>query len=242
MLDVIEKLLILQDRDRAMIRLRHELAHIGPERLALQSKSATTTAALEAAKHQLKQNESDRKKLELEIEAKKLLIEKYSVQQFQTRKNEEYRALAHEIEGCKHAIAELEDQILELMERADVLQTTAAAALKNYEDAKRVVDKQTGDLGIREQHLQRELASLEKDRSGLVDAVEEVARLRYERLLKSKGEKALVGVAHSVCGGCHMKLPPQIILSCQGGQELVGCPNCGRLLFYSRDMDLTIAD
>jgi hypothetical protein len=66
--------------------------------------------------------------------------------------------------------------------------------------------------------------------------------LRYERLRKSKGEKVVVGVAHGVCGGCHMRLPAQILVSCQAEQEIVTCPNCGRLLYYTRDMSLAVAD
>src|SRR5215475_15445706 len=109
MLPVLEKLLILQDRDRQILKLRDELTHIDPERQQLQTQVAGAQKALDAAKHHLKQLESDRKKLELEVEAKKQLIERYSLQQFQTKKNEEYKALAHEIEMCKEAIFKLED-------------------------------------------------------------------------------------------------------------------------------------
>ncbi len=72
--------------------------------------------------------------------------------------------------------------------------------------------------------------------------MEEGARNRYERLFKSKGDNVVVGVEHSVCGGCHMKLPPQIIASCRGQAELVTCPNCGRILYYTADMLLTGGD
>src|SRR6058998_4419078 len=117
MLEVIEKLLILQDRDRKIHRVRIELANIGPEREALQGRLATAQAAQDTAKLKVKQIESDRKRLELEVEAKKQQIEKYSLQQFQTKKNDEYRALAHEIENCKKAIVELDDQQIVLMEQ-----------------------------------------------------------------------------------------------------------------------------
>ena len=110
MLEAIEKLLILQDRDRKISRLRSELANIGPERQALAAKTASSQAALDAAKQRIKQIESDRKKLELDAESKKQAIERYSLQQFQTKKNDEYRALAHEIEMAKEAIVKLEDQ------------------------------------------------------------------------------------------------------------------------------------
>ena len=79
MLPVIEKLLILQDRDRQLQKVQDELSRIGPERQQLQSRLATGQSALETAKHKAKQIESDRKKLELDVEAKKGLIEKYSL-------------------------------------------------------------------------------------------------------------------------------------------------------------------
>jgi predicted nucleic acid-binding Zn-ribbon protein len=72
--------------------------------------------------------------------------------------------------------------------------------------------------------------------------VDEGARSRYERLVRSKGENVVVGVQHGVCGGCHMKLPPQLLVSCQAEKELVGCSNCGRILYYTPDMDLAVTE
>ncbi|MEI7535423.1 MAG: C4-type zinc ribbon domain-containing protein, partial [Verrucomicrobiae bacterium] len=67
-------------------------------------------------------------------------------------------------------------------------------------------------------------------------------RNRYERLFKSKGENVVVSVEHSACGGCHMKLPTQIVTNCRAQGEIVTCPNCGRILYFTRDMSLTAAD
>ena len=242
MLEAIEKLLILQDRDRKISRLRTELANIDPERQALSSKTAASQAALDTAKQRIKQIESDRKKLELDAEAKKQAIERYSLQQFQTKKNDEYRALAHEIEMARDAIVKLEDQQLELMEQADTAQKRLASAAKIAEEAKRLADKQLTDLGERDENLKKELAALEADRDQLATAVDESVLPRYERLRKSKGDNVVVGVAHGVCGGCHMKLQRQVIVTCQGNQEVVTCPNCGRILYYTRDMSLVTAE
>src|SRR5438093_8614056 len=242
MLEAIEKLLILQDRDRKISRLRSELANIGPERQALSAKNASSQAALDAAKLRIKQIESDRKKLELDAESKKQAIERYSLQQFQTKKNEEYRALAHEIEMAREAIVKLEDQQLELMEQAEATQKRLSAAAKLADEAKRLAEKQLADLGGRDENLKKELAALEADRDQLAAAVDESVLPRYERLRKSKGENVVVGVAHGVCGGCHMKLQRQVMVTCQGNQEIVTCPNCGRILYYTRDMSLAVAE
>ncbi|HEX4646406.1 MAG TPA: C4-type zinc ribbon domain-containing protein [Verrucomicrobiae bacterium] len=242
MFETIEKLLILQDRDRNLQRIKNELAHIEPERQMLKSRAAGAQSGLESAKHRQMQIESDRKKLELDVVAKKQQIEKYALQQFQTRKNDEYRALAHEIELCKEAIVKLEDQQLDLMENAEAAQKESAAAALRANDAKKLADGQIANLAAREQNLQKELAELQSNREQLLQAVDEVARSRYERLLKSKGGNVVVGVQHGVCGGCHMRLPTQLIVSCQAQQELVTCINCGRILYYTRDMDLAVTE
>src|SRR3954464_12865112 len=140
MLETIEKLLILQDRDRKILKVRDELARIPSERNELQAKLASAQGHLETAKLKVKQIESDRKKLELDVDAKKQQIEKYSLQQFQTKKNEEYRALASEIDGCRQVIFKLEDQQLDLMEQADAAQKQVAAAAAVAADAKKNID------------------------------------------------------------------------------------------------------
>ena len=242
MLSVIENLLILQDRDRKIQRLEAELNNIGPERTFLQEKAKAAQTGHEAAKLNAKQIESERKNLELEVEAKKKLIEKYSLQQFQTKKNEEYRALAHEIETCKGDIVRIEDQQLELMEKAEGVAQEVAAAAKVSAELVKNVDAQIKALNDREVSLKKQLDELRSDHDKLAEAVEEGARGKYDRLRRSKGGTAIVGIEHGVCGGCHMKLPTAIILGVQGDQDLVSCPNCGRILYYARHMDLTVAD
>ena len=238
MLEAIEKLLILQDRDRKIRRVQAELAHIEPERQTLKSKSSSAQANLDAGKLRAKQIESERKRLELDVEAKQQLISKYANQQLQTRKNEEYRALAHEIDTCKADITKIEDQAIGLMEQAEVAQKELVRLTRESDEAKKHAEGLVVQLGEREKNLLKDLAELQSDRNSLAAVVEEGARGRYERLVKSKGENVLVGINHGVCGGCHMKLPAQTLVACQANQELVMCINCGRILYYTRDMAL----
>jgi hypothetical protein len=242
MLDTIEKLLILQDRDRRIRQEQGELARIEPERQTLKAKAVTAQAELENAKLRVKQIESARKDLELEVEGKKQMIVRYSNQQFQTRKNEEYRALTHEIDTCKAAIFEIENREIEFMEQAEAAQKEVLRGTQGAKEARALMDEQVAQLDAREENLKKELAQLEANREELASAVDESARSRYERLVRSKGENVVVGVQHGVCGGCHMKLPPQLLVTCQAEKDLVGCSNCGRILYYTRDMDLALVD
>jgi len=242
MLPVIENLLVLQDRDRKVMRVEAELANIGPERTSFENRAKQAQARLDLAKNKVKQIESDRKKLELDVEGKKGQIEKYSLQQFQTKKNEEYKALSHEIDNCKKVISELEDQQLELMEQADAVAKQVASATAAFSDAQKQIASQLATIDDREKRLTKELADLRADYVNLEAAVDESVRDRYRRLRKQKGGSTVVGIEHSTCGGCHMKLPIQIVLQCQGEQEIVTCTNCGRILYYTRQMDLASTD
>jgi len=239
MLETIEKLLVLQDRDRKIHRVQQELAQIAPERETLRNRASSTQTQLDAAKNRVKQIESERKRLELEVESKKTQIEKYANQQLQTRKNEEYRALAHEIETCKADIMKIEDSEIVLMEQTEVAQKEVIRATLAANEAKKLAETLIGELGQREENFKKEYATLEQDRAALASAVDESARNRYDRLLKSKGDNAVVGIEHGVCGGCHMKLQQQLIVTCQSQKEIVTCSTCGRILYYSRDMVLT---
>jgi hypothetical protein len=242
MIQTVEKLLILQERDLRIRRVEGELVHIEPAQQMLRAKAAAAQAELDQAKGRLRQIEASRVSLELEVKAKKSLIAKYSLQQFQTRKNEEYRALAHEIELCNEAVFKIEDQEIALMEEAEATQKEILRATQGSEEMGKQVAEQLAQLGAREQRLKDELAGLHANRQELAAAVGENARARYERLVRSKGEKVVVGVEHGVCGGCHMRLPPQLLVECQAEKGIVTCSNCGRIVYYTADMDLAIVD
>jgi uncharacterized protein len=242
MLEAIEKLLILQDRDLRIERLHSELEQIPAQRADLQGRTASSQAALDAAKKRVMEIESQRKELELEAKSLKDRIDKYSNQQLQTKKNDEYRALANEIENCKRQINAIEDREIECMERTEAAQKEVKAAQAVADAARKEMESQVGELDSREATLKKELAELDASRETLAAAVEENARARYQRLFNSKGGRVVVGIQHGVCGGCHMRLPTQISVQVRGNQEVVTCPNCARILYYTRDMDMVVAE
>lgn len=242
MLEAIQKLLVLQDRDRRLIRLRAEVADIDPQRRLVQNRRTLAEQEFDKAKHQSHQLESDRKKLELEVESKKELIAKYSAQQWQTRKNEEYKALTHEIDTCKAAISALDDQQIELMEKIEAAERQVAAAAENLRKAKADCEVQLRQMAEAETRLGKQLADAEEARTAAAATIESILLGRYERILKSKGDKVVVDVQRGVCGGCHMKLSRQNVIDCQADRDIVQCPNCARILYYLPGMDVTAAE
>ncbi len=242
MLEVIEKLLILQDRDRRIRRVTAEVATISPQRLAMKNKADGAVAGLAKAKQRVMEIETQRKQLELEVETKKGQIEKYGHQQFQTRKNDEYQALAHEIVMCREAITKIEDDQLVQMELAEQAAKDVVAANAVLKDAQSIVDGEVKLLDGREINLKKEFAELSSNRNELSAVVDGTVLNRYERIMNTRGDNVIVDIEHGVCGGCHMKIPPQLIVSCRAQQENTTCTNCGRILYYQPGMDLAVVD
>ena len=237
MLPIIEKLLVLQDRDRRLLRVRAEVAAVPGQRQLIQNKAAAGAAEHDAIKKQVQQIESDRKKLELDADALKDRIGKVRAQQNETRSNDQYKAYEHQIETSQREISRLEDQQLELMERSETATRQLAVATAAYAALKAETDRQLADLAAREKNLANELAAATEARATAAAGIDDPSVIsRYDRLLKTKGDTLIVGVAGGVCGGCHMKLPTQSIVSAKGQSELVACPSCSRILYFTADM------
>jgi predicted nucleic acid-binding Zn-ribbon protein len=110
MVEVLEKILLLQERDQKLQAFFHEINGVPGEKASLQKELDAAQRTLEDDKARATQIEVERKRLEVEAESKRAQIAKYQTQQLETRKNEEYAALKHEIEraaaditACRHS-------------------------------------------------------------------------------------------------------------------------------------------
>ena len=75
---------------------------------AVEARIAAERQAIEAAKAEWHALESKKKLLEVEIKTAEGQAAKYRTQQLEVRKNDEYRALTHEIETMEAKIAGFE--------------------------------------------------------------------------------------------------------------------------------------
>lgn len=234
MLPSIEKLLTLQDLDQKLRAVLKEIAALPGERTARERELRAADERLEEARSRQRELEVERKKLEVEVKAKQEQIARYRNQQLETRKNEEFAALRHEIETAEKAVVGLEDRELSLMEEAEGLKPRIEAALEAHAAEKKKVESHMSSLLVRQENLRARQKELEENRPHLSGGLDEDLLDRYNRLFKSKNGVALVTVEHEVCAGCHMKVNTQTILLVRSEKELVGCPQCGRFLYEPR--------
>jgi len=236
--EAIEKLLILQDRDRSLAGWRAEIVGLATERAEVNSRSANAEAAQAEAEQAGKELEVKKDGLEVEIQAEQEKIRTYSKQQLETKDNVAYRALGKQIEDCKKLISDLETSELMVMEEiddhAEVLKQTDATLAEAQADQASAMTQ----IDERETNLNQNITETEALRAEAAEGIEETTLTRYEKLLQRRGANIVVGITHGACGGCHMKLPTSEITAVKNVNNITHCPNCSRILYYTRDMIL----
>jgi uncharacterized protein len=230
MLPEIEKLLVLQDRDRKIRTLKQELK-LGPlEKKEMDDKLAAALKDLEAVRQKGREIEVERKKLENEAQSKRDSIAKFQTQKFQTRKNEEFQALNNEIKRFEGDIQGIEDRELDLMENAEKVKTLMAETDRQTQATKTLVARQITDLAGKTQAVTHQLKELEAERASLADGIDEDLLDTFNRLFTNKTE-AVVPLEHEVCMGCHMRVTTQTAVRVKSRREIVHCEHCGRILY-----------
>jgi predicted nucleic acid-binding Zn-ribbon protein len=227
----LEQLLVLQDRQQKIRQIQAEIKTLPLERAHLESQLAATAAGFESLKLKGRQVEVERKKLELDVGTRTESIARLKTQQYQTRKNDEFQAIGHEIERYENEIRKLEDQELELMIEADKLKAEIEAADKSARATKESISRQLTDLETKSKALGSQRQELESDREALAAQIDPDLLDQFERLFNSKGDAAIVAVEHGVCTGCHMKVTTATAARVKAGKEIVSCEQCGRILY-----------
>jgi predicted nucleic acid-binding Zn-ribbon protein len=231
MLDEVRALLILQDRDRRLLALDKDLERLPQDETRAKAKLAGDEAAVQKAHAALVDGELRLKRLELDAGTRKTTIQRLKIQQFETRKNEEYQALGHEITRYEKEVDVLETRELELMEEMDSLRSAQKAAEAALARTRTLVDEDLASIAQRRERLQQEHQESSAERGRLAAGIPEAVLPLYQRLMKTKDGMAIAAMHDGKCGGCHMKLIASTVVAVQSAKEMVRCEDCGRILY-----------
>lgn len=171
-----------------------------------------------------------------EIEQRQAQILKYDGQLYSVKKNEEYKALLHEMDMLKKQIAIKEERAITLMVEYDEAKATFEA------DKERIhaeLSRINADCAVIDEELKQlvsERKELEKSRPPLAAKVEHALLTRYERIRKVR-TPAVVPLNDETCGGCFMAVRPQIVNEILANDKIHACQHCGRLLYHLVHLD-----
>ena len=232
MADQLEILKRLQAVDGELFRLRKAQEEKPRELEQAAAKAAAQEAQLKAAEERLKTLQLSQKEQDMELQTREANVRKLQGQLFQVKTNKEYTAMQREIDTLKADNSLLEETILKTFDAID-------QALKDRQREQSLVAQEQARLRIERERIERELATigeqiaqLERTRQTLLPDVPPQALATYERVLDIREGLALVPLLNDSCGGCHRRLPPQVINQVYLKADLITCENCNRILYF----------
>jgi predicted nucleic acid-binding Zn-ribbon protein len=229
----IASLLTLQERDSRRLNLEQQLKSLPREVAAVEARIAAEKQAIEAAKAEWHGLESKKKLLETEIQAAEGKVAKYKTQQLEVRKNDEYRALTHEIETTEAVIGGFEEDELKIMYEIDEAKKRFAAAEAELKANISGHEAKIRNLREREAQAQAELQEALAAVASARPQVPEPQLKIYDRIAVKPGHPVCVPVSGGKCGGCHLRIPTHIEVLAKGGTEIATCDQCGRIVYWA---------
>jgi uncharacterized protein len=228
----LEPLVALQKKDRRLIKLLREMRDIPQRKKDIESQLEGTKRKLETAKSEGMKIEAQIKEVELEVGSIKEQIIKYKNQQMDAKTNEQYRAFVKEIGSAEREIDEQENREIQLMDYLERSKRDIQMLEERLEKEREAIADEIEELDERAADLAEEAEHMKDERRRAAGNVDPVLLKRYTRILQNKKDFALVFVEEGGhCGGCHMKLPPQVIHDARNHTKIVSCNFCGRIVY-----------
>ena len=231
MLPEIEQLLIIQDRDQKITKLNSDIERLPLEEQQAKQRLKSVIESVNSAESEIKGNEVEISKIELDIDTRKDSITKLKNQQLETKKNEEFAAMEHSITNYQDEISKLEDSQLELMEKGEELNNSLEEANDIHAKEQKVVDAELAIIKERKIQFSKKIEELKSDREKIASNVDNDLLDQYNRIFKSKKGVAVSELVNDICSGCHMKVTPTTAGMVRAEKVVSTCDQCGRILY-----------
>ncbi len=149
------------------------------------------------------------------------------------RNEKELQALRHEIDVGKDSYQQLEELVIQALERRDVLQAAHEQAVQLLAELEPQTDEQVRNNQARVLELQNEIDADRQAREVLRASIDPSLLKRYELIFERRAGSAIANVEDGTCQACHRTLPPQFYNELRRNpSEVKLCPNCHRILLW----------
>jgi hypothetical protein len=192
---------------------------------------AEAARELGAARDEVAHGQKERRHLEMEVASVEALIKRHQDQTLAVKSNEAYRALQHEIEQERAKIRLLEDQILLLMERSEELAERIKILEREHGAERARVEKEKERVGAESEAAGREIEAHTAARTACEGRLPAGILDSFRRIVQARGGVGIARARDERCGGCNVRLRPQVFQELRDGEKIFTCDSCHRFLY-----------
>ncbi|MEW6109014.1 MAG: C4-type zinc ribbon domain-containing protein [Nitrospirota bacterium] len=235
MKDILKLLIKLQDIDYNILDKRIFIDKVPSRIFEVDEPLKQAGAELDKIKQKNEALINKKKEKERALDDINDKITKMKSRASEIKTNKEYQAHLKEIEALGKEISDIEEEILLLMESLD-------DALKQQKEREEKVNIETEKINAFKKELdkeverfEKELSRLKEERSKFIELIEPDVYNTYMTLLNSGNGVAVTRAKGEICLGCNMHVPPQLFVEIKKNEDIIQCPQCRRILYYSEE-------
>ena len=200
------------------------------------------TKEIQGLKGSLKNKNENYKNLQIKLKRKELdlaeksnKINKYQEDLYGGKISDikELKQIQKVIANYKEEKDGIEEEILDLMEVMENLDKSIGHLDEDLKGKEKELKKRKEEIDLVMLAIEKNMNSLNIKRGEILSKITDDHLLKeYELLRKEKGGKAIVEVDGTICPGCYLDLPSDVIYQLQKNRKIIICPNCNRILIW----------
>ncbi len=232
-LDQIKQLIALQKVDNAIYDV-NKLLNKAPEEIeALKQKFEDFDNQKLHIEEKIVHLHEQEKRVQNEVEESVASIKKSKAKLTQVENEREFNAVSREMDSMEKQNKTREDEQSALSGELSFQNAKLEEVIELWEEAEKMLQTAQENFAQMAKESEGQLAELEVARNVSLGYVPAPVLSRYEFIRRRLKHPVIVPVIEGVCTGCHISIPPQAYNELQRGQQIVSCPNCQRLIYWS---------
>jgi len=229
----LDDLIALQNVEIEIFKAEEGLRELPKEIEEIDSIIQARKTSLNAVDEEIAALEEKKTPLESELKENQTILDAADARIKKIKTNKEYLALQREIDLAKKRKADIEEQLLTIMDRVEKKGTEKERIQKSFDADRVILDEKKEGLLAQIRELESVVAEYKGKDQKLRKSVDPSLLSKYDRIRQSKKGIAVVECADGVCKGCHMHIPPQLYNELVRGDKMINCPACQRILYIS---------
>jgi predicted nucleic acid-binding Zn-ribbon protein len=173
-----------------------------------------------------------RSEMDRQLELSGFKIRDNRMRMNRVRNTVELLALQREVDLTKESNAQVEEELIRVMEILEGMVTQLSTAQQSLTElearAAQVIAERRAEAATLRQALDAEAGA----RESLTQGLDPSLRNKYEQIFERRGGSAVVAALDYMCTGCRMRIPPQFYNELQKFRDIRQCPNCHRILYW----------
>ena len=222
----------LQKTDSELDRVKLRLSKVLAE-LANDQRTRATRLVLESAENKLKAEQITFQELDDQINQRKSKRELSSSSMYSGKVTspKELKSLEDEVAVLTRQINELEDQLLESMEKVESLSALRDTAKSDLSQVEAHIIEANAQLAGEKRLLDTAISRLESERQAVLTQIPDDLVGLYQELRSTKNGVAVALVEEEACAVCGAQLAPAEWQAVRTMIRIVNCRACGRILY-----------